>query len=101
MGVVAGWNSSFDCLDEFLTNWNEAQTSNLTVTLPSDREIVVTRIFNAPRRLVFEAWIKPEHVKQWFGCGSMTMTVCEIDLRVGGKWRYVLHDPNIGLIIPL
>lgn len=106
MGVVAGWNSSFDCLDEYLSEClgkylvkqSANQQDNLTVTLPSDREILVTRVFNAPRQLVFEAWTQPEHVKRWFGgCSNMmTMTVCEIDLRVGGRWRYVLHDASNG-----
>ncbi|MBD2677658.1 MULTISPECIES: SRPBCC family protein [Nostoc] len=97
MGVVAGWNSSFDCLDEFLAKQVEQQHNGFTLTLPSDREIIITRVFNAPRRLLFEAWTQPEHVKRWFGgCSSMTMTVCEIDLRVGGSWRYVLHDSSNG-----
>lgn len=75
-----------------------SSTGRLTVTLPSDREICITRAFNAPARLVFDAWTQPEHVKRWFGaCRSMTMTVCEIDLRVGGLWRYVLHDSSNGM----
>ncbi|BAY99765.1 hypothetical protein NIES37_37480 [Tolypothrix tenuis PCC 7101] len=95
MGVVAGWNSSFDCLDEFLAKQVKQQQNGFTVTLPSDTEILITRVFNAPRRLVFQAWTQPEHIKRWFGgCSSMTMTVCEIDLRVGGAWRYVLHEPK-------
>jgi uncharacterized protein YndB with AHSA1/START domain len=97
MGVVAGWNSSFDCLDQFLVTQSEQQQNGFTVTLPSDREILITRVFNAPRQLVFEAWTQPEHVRRWFGgCGNMTVTVCEIDLRVGGSWRYVLHDASNG-----
>ncbi|NJR61977.1 MAG: hypothetical protein HC769_26000 [Cyanobacteria bacterium CRU_2_1] len=97
MGVIAGWNSSFDCLDEHLTTLVENHRGNLTLTLPSEREIVVTRTFNAPRRLVFEAWTQPEHVKRWFGAyGNMEVPVCEIDLRVGGNWRYVLRDPSNG-----
>ena len=57
---------------------------------PSDREIVITRVVDAPRRLVFEAWTNPEHVPQWLlGPEGWTMPVCEIDLRVGGTWRYV------------
>ncbi|MDZ8029245.1 MAG: SRPBCC family protein [Nostoc sp. DedQUE01] len=96
MGVVAGWNSSFDCLDEFLAKQIEQQQNGFTLILPSDREIIITRVFNAPRHLVFEAWTQPEHVQRWFGgcSSSMTMTVCEIDLRVGGTWRYVLHDSS-------
>jgi uncharacterized protein YndB with AHSA1/START domain len=66
----------------------------MMLTLPSDREIVLTRVFNAPRRLVFEAWTNPEHVKQWYGCSVMTLSICEIDLRVGGAYRYVVRDPS-------
>ena len=66
---------------------------SMILTLPSDREIVLTRVFNASRRLVFEAWTNPEHVKQWYGCSIMTLPVCEIDLRVGGAYRYVMRDP--------
>lgn len=97
MGVIAGWNSSFDCLDEVLVKMVANQGHGLTLTLLSDREIVATRVFHAPRRLVFEAWTKPEHVKRWYGgYRSMTLPVCEIDLRVGGTWRYVLDDPSNG-----
>ena len=61
-----------------------------TFATPSDREVVITRIVDAPRRLVFEAWTNPEHVPQWLlGPEGWTMPVCEIDLRVGGTWHYV------------
>jgi uncharacterized protein YndB with AHSA1/START domain len=61
-----------------------------TFTTPSDREIVVTRVFNAPRRLVFEAWTNPKHVPRWMlGPDDWTMPVCEIDLRPGGQWHFV------------
>jgi uncharacterized protein YndB with AHSA1/START domain len=61
----------------------------LKVTTPSDREIAMTRVFNAPRALVYDAYTKPELVSRWLGVfGSWTMPVCEIDLRVGGKYRY-------------
>jgi uncharacterized protein YndB with AHSA1/START domain len=60
------------------------------MTTPSDLEIAMTRVFNAPRRLVFEALTKPELVKQWLlGPPGWTMPICEIDLRVGGAYRYV------------
>jgi uncharacterized protein YndB with AHSA1/START domain len=65
-----------------------------TLTMPSDRELVITRVFDAPRRLVFEALTKVEHVKRWYGPRRLTMTLCEIDLRPGGRWRYVLRDPD-------
>ncbi len=69
----------------------KTKDATLMLTFPSDREIVITRVFDAPRQLVFEAWTKPEHVRQWYGPSFLTMTVCEIDLRVGGQWRYVLQ----------
>jgi uncharacterized protein YndB with AHSA1/START domain len=66
------------------------QSANtLQVTTPSDREIVMTRTFDAPRDLVFEAWTNPEHVRHWWGLRSATMLVCEADVRPGGSWRYV------------
>jgi uncharacterized protein YndB with AHSA1/START domain len=64
-----------------------------TLTMPSDTELVITREFNAPRALLFEALSKPEHVKRWYGVRQLTMPICEMDFRPGGKWRYVLHDP--------
>jgi uncharacterized protein YndB with AHSA1/START domain len=66
----------------------------MTLTLTSEEEFVLTRAFNAPRRLVFEAWTRPEHVRQWYGCSMTTLTVCEIDLAVGGAWRYVMRAPD-------
>jgi uncharacterized protein YndB with AHSA1/START domain len=69
----------------------DARVKNrMVLTLPSDREIVITREFDAPRRRVFEAWTNPRHVKQWYGCGEVDLVACEIDLRVGGEYRYVL-----------
>jgi uncharacterized protein YndB with AHSA1/START domain len=65
----------------------------LEVTLPSDREIAMTRVFDAPRRLVYDAVTKPELVKRWLGVfGGHVMEVCEIDLRVGGAYRYVWRN---------
>src|SRR3954466_13078706 len=61
-----------------------------TFTTPSDREIVMTRVVDAPRRLVFEAYTNPEHLPHWMlGPGGWTMPVCEIDLRPGGAWHFV------------
>lgn len=66
------------------------QAGALQITTPSDREIAIVRVFDAPRRLVFEALTKPELVSQWLlGPEGWTMPICEIDLRVGGKYRYV------------
>lgn len=62
--------------------------------IESERVLVITRTFAAPRRIVFDALTKPENVRLWYGCETMTMTVCEIDLRVGGHWRYVVRMPD-------
>jgi uncharacterized protein YndB with AHSA1/START domain len=70
---------------------NTANTVGATTfTTPSDREIVMTRVVDAPRGLVFDAWTKPEHLPHWMlGPSGWTMPVCEIDLRPGGAWHFV------------
>lgn len=65
-----------------------------TITPLSDQEAIITRTFNAPRQLVFDAWTKPEHMPHWWGPRRLTMTVCEIDLRPGGAYRFVLRDTD-------
>ena len=73
-----------------------ANKDTFKVTTPSDREIVLTRLFDAPRRLVFEAMTRPEHVRNWWGIldERYSVPVCEIDLRPGGKWRFVGRGPK-------
>jgi uncharacterized protein YndB with AHSA1/START domain len=66
----------------------------LKVTTPSDREIVMTRIFDAPRRLVYAAFTRPELIQRWLGPHGFTLPVCEVDLKVGGKYRYVSEAPD-------
>jgi uncharacterized protein YndB with AHSA1/START domain len=70
-------------------------TTHITIA-PDEPTIVITREFDAPRRLVFAAWTTPEHVWRWYGPSYLTFTVCEIDLRPGGRWRYVLRAPDGG-----
>jgi uncharacterized protein YndB with AHSA1/START domain len=60
-----------------------------TVTLPRDEQILITREFDAPKHLVYKAWTTPELVKRWWHAKRGEVTLCEIDLRVGGRWRYV------------
>jgi uncharacterized protein YndB with AHSA1/START domain len=60
----------------------------------SDREIVVSRLFDAPRELVFSAWTDRQHVAQWWGPNGFTTTVHEMDVRPGGVWRFVMHGPD-------
>lgn len=73
-----------------------ANSDSYEVTTPSDTEIRLTRLFGAPPRLVFEAMSKPEHVKQWWGRlgEGYSVPVCDIDFRVGGKWRFVNRHPK-------
>ena len=67
------------------------------VTLPADNQILITRTFDAPRHLVWEAWTTPELIKRWWHANRGEMTVAEIDLRVGGSWRYVLTTHEGGV----
>ncbi|MBI4902541.1 MAG: SRPBCC family protein [Acidobacteria bacterium] len=69
-------------------------TGTLRVTLPSDCEVCLTRVFDAPRELVFDAFAKPEILKRWFGPRGFTLDVCEVDHRVGGGFRFVLAGPD-------
>lgn len=69
-------------------------TGTLKVTLPSDREVVLTRVFEAPREMVFDAFSKPELLKRWFGPRGWTLVECDVDLRVGGSFRFVLRSPD-------
>jgi uncharacterized protein YndB with AHSA1/START domain len=68
----------------------------VTITTPGDHQIVVTRLFDAPRALVFEAWTKAEHVAHWWDPSGVPLAVCEIDLRPGGAFRWVNRAPDGG-----
>jgi uncharacterized protein YndB with AHSA1/START domain len=65
-----------------------------TVTVPNDDQILITREFDAPKHLVYEAWTTPELVKRWWTANRGEATSCEIDLRVGGRWRYAMRTPE-------
>ena len=67
---------------------------NLKVVARGDLEIVMTRVFDAPRRLVWDAFTKPELLKRWFGPRGWSLVVCEVDLKVGGGFRFVLRSPD-------
>jgi len=60
----------------------------------ADRELIITRSFDAPARLLFAAWSKPEHLKKWFGPVGYPVTMCEMDFRVGGQWRAAMTGPS-------
>jgi uncharacterized protein YndB with AHSA1/START domain len=78
-----------------------ANSGSFSVTTPSEREIRLTRLFDAPRDLVFEAMTKPEHVTQWWGRldEGHSVPVCEIDLRPSGAWRWVNRTPKGELVV--
>jgi uncharacterized protein YndB with AHSA1/START domain len=63
-------------------------------TSTADREIVLTRVYDAPRELVFRMFTDPEHVRQWWGPNGFTTTTHKMDVRPGGKWRFVMHGPD-------
>ncbi len=67
-----------------------ARKGTAVVTLPTDTQILITRDFNAPRHLVYQAWTTPELVKRWWSANRGEVTVADVDLRVGGRWRWVI-----------
>lgn len=79
-----GFGGTFDQLDAYLAN----------AAAIADREIVLTRVFDAPRELVFKAWTDPVHVPKWWGPNGFTVTTHEIDVREGGVWRFIMHGPD-------
>jgi uncharacterized protein YndB with AHSA1/START domain len=71
--------------------------ASTTIEVTSDTSLMLTRHFNAPPRQVFRAMTDPEIVPKWYGLAVLSMEVCEIDLRVGGRWRFVLSSPDAGI----
>ena len=65
-----------------------------SIDIQPGQELVTTRIFDAPRELVFKVWTEPEHITQWWGPKGFTTRVTELDLRLGGAWRYIMTSPN-------
>jgi uncharacterized protein YndB with AHSA1/START domain len=79
-GMEQGWTQTLDRLDDLVAN--------------ADREIVATRVFDAPRDLVFKMWTDREHVARWWGPKGFTNTIYEMDVSPGGVWRFVMHGPD-------
>jgi uncharacterized protein YndB with AHSA1/START domain len=69
-------------------------TAGVTVLTPSERTVVMLRVFNAPRHLVFDAWTKPSLLVKWYGAHGWNLVVVKVDLRVGGAWRFVWDGPD-------
>jgi uncharacterized protein YndB with AHSA1/START domain len=81
-GMQEGWQLSLDRLENFV------------VPNVADREIILSRTFDAPRELVFDAWTTPEHLVHWYGPNGFTITIHEMDVRPGGIWRLTMHGPD-------
>ena len=81
-------------LGEHLVAMGGKRRNAMTMAIRSDREVVLRRAFDAPRELVFEAFSKPEHIRNWWGCGKLEMTECDMDFRAGGSWRFVQREDD-------
>lgn len=73
---------------------NRFDGDTVLIANPGEPSFTITRRFNAPARLVYEAWTRPEYMKRWYGNACMTLEVCEMDARPGGKWRRVLRGSD-------
>jgi uncharacterized protein YndB with AHSA1/START domain len=71
-----------------------SNADTLQVTTPTECEVVLTRVFDAPQKLVFDALTRPEMLRRWYGPQDWTLVICDIDLRVGGEWRFVVRRPD-------
>jgi uncharacterized protein YndB with AHSA1/START domain len=96
--AVEGLNGTLSRLEELLAGQTGSKARGVQITLPSDTEIMLRRVFDAPAALVFDASTKPEHIAVWWSCGGSKVEA-EADLRVGGSFKYKLHLPD-GQVFP-
>jgi uncharacterized protein YndB with AHSA1/START domain len=85
-GMEQGWSESFHRLADELDNMRRSGTT--------DREIVVSRLINAPRALVFDAWTDAKHISNWWGPRGFSTTTEVMDVKAGGEWRFIMHGPD-------
>ena len=85
--AIEGGNQTLAKLDEYVQSVPDPSD-------PREREVVIERVFDAPRETVFRAWIDPQHLARWFGPKIFTIPVCETDARVGGAWHIVMRSPD-------
>jgi uncharacterized protein YndB with AHSA1/START domain len=92
------WKERLDRLSAYLRELQRRRRAmaarQSTVAVPAGKEVVITRVFDAPRERVFEAWTKPEHLKHWFSPTGFTAPECEVDFRVGGIWSLTMRSPE-------
>jgi uncharacterized protein YndB with AHSA1/START domain len=91
-GMEVGWSQSLERLEAHVAKASSEKQDGATGA--ADREIVTTRVFDAPRELVFKTWTDPKHVAQWWGPNGFTNTIHEMDVRPGGHWRFIMHGPD-------
>jgi uncharacterized protein YndB with AHSA1/START domain len=90
--TMAGWSESFDKLDEYLETGKVSMPKTVLIAYPGTQEIVIRRIFDAPRDLVFKAFTDPELIPQWWGPAKYRTAIDRLEARAGGSWRYVQRD---------
>jgi uncharacterized protein YndB with AHSA1/START domain len=94
-GMEAGWTQSLDRLNTLLVSMEgNRKGMHLATSNPSDREIVATRIFDAPREIVWKMWTDPAHLAQWWGPRGFRTTVQLMNVQAGGEWRLIMHGPD-------
>lgn len=93
-GAVEGGIQTVGRLADYLAERTGQGRASLTLALPTDRQIILSRTFNAPRAIVFEAMSKPEHIRKWWGPKELEVIECSMDFRPGGSWRIVQRGPD-------
>src|ERR1035438_6868275 len=93
--AIEGGNQTLDCLEERLAKMATHGNNS------PEKELILTRVFDAPREIVFKAWTEVERLKRWWGPKNFTNSVCEIDPRPGGAMRIHMRAPDDGVIYPM
>jgi uncharacterized protein YndB with AHSA1/START domain len=92
-GMNQGWSESLERLAAYSQNLNASKTTEKNNDT-SDRELVISRLLNAPRELVWKVWTEPEHIKNWWGPNGFTNTIYKMDVKSGGVWDFIMHGPD-------
>ncbi|MFK3676854.1 metalloregulator ArsR/SmtB family transcription factor [Microbacterium sp. NPDC090218] len=93
-GFEQFWGETFDRLDAYVQKLTQERRQEQRMDTTTDREIVISRVIDAPRELVFEAFTEVRHLSRWWGPAGFTTTTSAFEFRVGGEWEFVLHGPD-------
>src|SRR5262249_26112362 len=93
-GFERFWNESFDRLDAYVRDLKRARRKEERRSATADREMVISRLIDAPRELVFEAFTDVQHLSRWWGPEGFTTTTRSFEFRAGGAWDFVMHGPD-------